>query len=433
MSTGLAERFRSALRAGTLDPSEPGIRTGLAAGWQVAVGAVVLLAIVSRSPSLFTNAQFYCEDGKVWYANAYNSGWLHTLFWPNVGYLCVAERLGAGVALLVPLLWAPLVMACIGTFCQWLPVGILLSSRCQRWASLRTRFLFAVVYVVLPNTQEIHVVLTNAMWHLALAAALLGFSTAPVSWWGRAGDCALFALAALSGPFCLVLAPVLAVFWWVRRQRWTLVTLGMVFAACITQIAFLMQHDSERAMAALGATPRLFVMILGGNVFAGAVLGGLPIFKYLPFAVLLLSFVGGLGVSLYCLAAANLEIKLFLLLCMALLLAGLHSPMIAGPDPMWDRLTRVPFSRYWFFPMLGFLWAAIWCLLYARVRVVQAVAALYLLALPIGVIHNWRFPPFADEHFAASVERFESAKPGEHVIIAIAPEAWTMDLVKKTP
>ena len=78
-------------------------------------------------------------------------------------------RLAAGLALLFPLNWAPLVMATVGLLIQSLPVTILLSSRCRAWAPLPTRIVLAAIYVAIPNAREIHIVATNTMWHLAVS------------------------------------------------------------------------------------------------------------------------------------------------------------------------------------------------------------------------------------------------------------------------
>jgi len=118
------------------------------------VFALVVIALFSRSPSLFTHAQFYAEDGTIWFAQAYNLGWLHSLTLPQAGYLNTMPRLAAALALLFPLNWAPLVMATVGLIIQSLPVTILLSSRCRTWAPLPTRMVLAAIYVAIPNARE---------------------------------------------------------------------------------------------------------------------------------------------------------------------------------------------------------------------------------------------------------------------------------------
>ena len=75
--------------------------------------------------------------------------------------------------------WAPLIMNLAGALIQALPVTALLSRRCAPWGPLPVRMAMAALYIAIPDAPEIHVVLTNAMWHLALLQALLAFSASP--------------------------------------------------------------------------------------------------------------------------------------------------------------------------------------------------------------------------------------------------------------
>ena len=119
------------------------------------------------------------------------------------------------------------------------PVPILLSARSRNLASMPTRMLLAALYVALPNAREIHLVATNTQWHLALTAALVAFACSPQTWRGRLFDVVVLAVAALTGPYCIVLAPVVLLFWWVRRQPWSLVVFALVSAVACVQIAVL--------------------------------------------------------------------------------------------------------------------------------------------------------------------------------------------------
>ncbi len=188
--------------------SEWSVREGLSAGWQIVFFVLALAAIFSRDPSLFTHPQFYAEDGVAWYAQAYNLGWLHSLTLPHGGYLCTVQRLGAGLTVGLPLLWAPLPMMIVGLLMQALPVPILLSSRCRNWATLPMRLAFAAAYVAIPNATEVHVVLTNSQWHLAIVIALLAFATAATTWPWRIFDIGILLLGALQpGRLLFLLIP----------------------------------------------------------------------------------------------------------------------------------------------------------------------------------------------------------------------------------
>jgi hypothetical protein len=404
---------------------------GLSVGWQLLVFFAVLIALFSRCPSLLTNAQFYAEDGMYWFAQAYNGGWLHSLTLPNVGYLSTLERLGAGLSLLVPLRWAPLVMAIAGLLVQALPVTILLSPRCRNWAPLPTRMLLAALYVAQPNAKEIHIVFTNSMWHLALAVVLLAFGSSPRTWGGRLCDSVLYLIAALSGPFCILLIPLVLVFWWVRRQRWSLVVVALLSIGAFIQIFFLL-HSPARTHGDLGVSLAPLLRIWGGNIVACAMFGGYPLGRMAPMFLIVPAALGGLAICLYCLRFAKLEWKLFLVYCAALLAASLRSPLIPPIKPLWEMLAYQNSARYWFFPTLAFVWSAVWCALYARQHFVKIVGACVFLAMSIGIVDSWIYRGYPDEHYALSLRLMREAKPGEHVIIPIVPEGFHMELVKKT-
>jgi hypothetical protein len=406
-------------------------RDGLSIGWQFAVFGMVMIALFCRSPRLLTHAQFYAEDGTIWFAQAYNGGWLHSLSLPQAGYLNTMPRIAAGLALLVPLAWAPLVMALTGMLVQGLPVPLLLSERLRNWASLPTRMLLAAIYVALPNAREIHIVATNAQWHLALAAALVAFASSPQTWRGRVFDIALMLAAGLSGPFCIVLTPVILLFWWLRRQSWSLIIFALTGLGACTQIALLVR-STHRVQGAMDATPEAFLRMLGGHVVACAMVGSYSFAKLAPMTFIVPVALGGLCIWLYCLRFANLEWKLFLIYCAGLFAASLRSPLTPGHKPAWDVLLVDNSARYWFFPMLAFVWSAVWCAVYGRDRLFQIAGTCVLLIMTVGIFRDWKCGVFyADDHFAVSLLRLREAKPGEHVIIPVAPDGWHMELVKK--
>jgi hypothetical protein len=200
--------------------------------WQHAlVFAAVAIAIISRRPDALLNPQFYAEDGGVWFADAWNLGFLHSFTLPEGGYLNTLPRLACGLAVLVPLRVAPLLLNWFGIVIQALPVNVLLTARCASWGPLWIRALQAGLYVALPNSGEIHVTITNAHWHLALVACLIAFSQAPKTAAWRVFDVVIVALTGLTGPWCLILTPLVAAFWWYRRQPWSVVIAGLL-AGC---------------------------------------------------------------------------------------------------------------------------------------------------------------------------------------------------------
>src|ERR1039457_6186574 len=98
---------------------QPGIRP-----WQH--GAISLFAcaiLAARRPDAIFHSQFYAEDGHVWFADAYNLGWWPALFRTWTGYFLTLPRLAAALALLVPLLRAPLLLNIVAICIQALPAS----------------------------------------------------------------------------------------------------------------------------------------------------------------------------------------------------------------------------------------------------------------------------------------------------------------------
>jgi hypothetical protein len=405
-------------------------RDGLSHSAQLMVFGIILVALFSRCPSLFIHAQFYAEDGTVWYAQAYNSGWVQSLLIPQAGYLQTLPRLGAGLALLAPLRHAPLVMALIGALIQVLPAMILFSERCRTWAPLSTRVLFATVYVALPNAKEVHVVLTNSQWHIALVGVLLAFAAPPKGWAGHFFDCLLFAVGGFSGPFFIVLAPLVLIYWGSRRRSWSLAILAVMSIGAVTQIMVLV-FGGLRVRKDLGANLDLFLRMIGGDIVAGSLFGSHGYALRSPMFLIVPAAFCWFAICLYCVRWANLELKLFVVYCAALLAASLRSPYVAGPKPIWEELAGDTAARYWFLPMLAFVWSSIWCARYAANRLLSIPSTAILLLMIIGIVVDFRYRPFHDEHFLQYARYVQDAPPGTHITIPIVPDGWKMELVKR--
>ena len=186
-------------------------------------GLAFLLAcciLITRRPDAVFHAQFFAEDGHVWFADAYNLGWWNTLFHAQDGYFQTLPRLGAALALLVPLAMAPLVLNLIAIAFQALAVNLLLSSRSAAWGSLRFRALLAGTYLLLPNCREMVAIITSSQWILALCVFIILVASTPKSLAARLFDFAVVLLSGLTGPFCFFLLPIALFLTWKRREVW---------------------------------------------------------------------------------------------------------------------------------------------------------------------------------------------------------------------
>lgn len=394
------------------------------------------LVLASRRPDAIFHAQFLQEDGHVWFADVYNFGWWSGVWRIYEGYHHVFPRLGAALALLVPLTLAPLVLNVIAILIQALPVNLLLSTRSTAWGSLRFRALLAFIYLALPNTREMLDNISQAQWPLTLCAFLLLVAEPPRTAAGRFFDVAILLLCGLTGPQCIFLLPIALFLAWRARSRWHAVAAGILALTCAVQGWGLLNGGfASRPHAALGASPLLFVRILAGQVFLGTLLGGNRLAAESSTGVsifLAATAVAGVALALFCLARSPLPMKLFALLTAALFAASLLSPTAYPPAgvTMWQLLAEASGIRYWYFPCLVFAWLLLWGIR-SKSQALKAVSILPLCMMCFAIPIGWRIPPMSDLHFASAAKRFEAAPAGTTAIFPENPTGWNMQLVKR--
>jgi hypothetical protein len=229
------------------------------------------------------------------------------------------------------------------------------------------------------------------------------------------------------------LLPLALLFWWKRRQRWSLVVIALISLSAFVQIAEIAFHSADRSIAgaSLGANPLTFARLFSGQVVVAALRGENRFALHASPVYACVVAAAGACVLLYCAVKANLELRLFICFATLLLFAALRSPAIAGPAAQWQLLELVPGGRYWFFPTLAFVWSLLWLAAQERVKVLRTIGVLALLVGCSGIRKDWRYPRFNDEHFAEYVHRFDVAPPGSSVAIPIYPEPLSFTLVKK--
>ncbi len=406
----------------------PGVRSLWA---QLGVLLLAACVIVARRPDALVHAQFWAEDGKVWFANAYNLGWWHTFLLPYEGYFQTQPRIVAVAALLVPLKDAPLVLNVFAILFQALPVCLLLSPRSSAWGGLGFRVLCAAVYLALPNCDEITLTITNSQWLLALCAFLVLASAAPRRRWARCFEVLILLLCGLTGPFCLFLLPVALLL--ARRQPWRWARCGVLAATALVQAVSLARHHASRPHGQLGTGFAQFARLLGGRIYLSTLTGhnlwrgsshkGLA-------ALALLCVMGTVVLAVACRYAPT-EMRLFVLFAAVIFAASLVTPTSypkAG-EAVWQMLIQAGSIRYWFFPSLAFAWCILYCLRERR-RWVRASGACLLLCLCYGMYNDWNHPAPEDLHFAAEAQLFQEAPPGSAVVLPLNPRGWSMRLVK---
>ncbi len=415
--------------AGTATPGRS--RTLPPWGWPLAA-VVAVTVVISRRPDAVTHAQFYAEDGTVWFAAAYERGFASLLI-PYNGYLQTLSRLVAIIFTPLGLRWAPLAFNLIGIAVQVAPALFLLSSRLEDAAPLSGRASLAAAYLLIPSF-ELDVTLTNAQWHLAVLATLIVVARAPRGWLERLFDVSAVLICALTGPFGFLLLVVLGIRWLRGRERWWMV-LGSLCLICDVIQGVAIIASGRPATGSLGATPARLLELIADKV----ILDGLFAQDFKPVVYLqpgpgtavaagLIDLAAG-AVVLAALVRGPAALRLFILTAGSIALAGVASPLVSASE-QWARLLVPSVGQRYFF-LAECAWLA--CLLWAVTRLhpipLKGLGVLLVgAAMAVGLAAAWQYPPFYNDHPETYADEFNAAKPGTTFVAPINPPGWTIRL-----
>lgn len=404
--------------------------------FHVSVTFCCLVLLLSRRPDAFLNPQFYAEDGRVWYADAYNYGVLYSLITPEAGYYQTISRIVAIISLLVPLVFAPAIFNFAAIAIKAIVVNFLVSSRMSELVpSFGYRLAIAFVYIALPHSSETHGNLTNVQWHLALLAFLV-IVAPPKGTIGKVFDVVVVAVSAVSGPFCLLLLPVAAIRLVKRRERWNATLLVILAIGSAIQLSALLTTERPSRQP-LGASFALGQGIVAGHWFVSAILGErwhgwlIRNSAWNVGAAIVVNLIGFAAI-VWAWISSKLELRLLLVFALLIVVGALISPASSSEVPQWTAMWMAGNgSRYWLVPIFSFFVV----LLFLSSRDapgawVRYAAAIVLVASLIGIVSDWRYPRFKDLEFTKHAAAFQNAPSGQEVTVPINPD-WEMRLRKK--
>lgn len=393
-----------------------------------ACALVFACLLLSRDPAILADAQFWAEDGTVWFAQAHRLG-LAALVRPESTYLQTVSRLVAWLATPLPLRWSPTAYAAAAFLIQLLVPLFFVSERCATlWPRRAERFAFGCLLMVLPNTTEVYVNLTNSQWHLAMLAFLI-LQAAPAASIGAFWfDSAALALSALSGPFSILLLPTAALALWAAPSRAQLVRTVLVGAGAIVQLAVILGAAHVRSSAPLGASVAVLMQIVADQIlYAG--LFGISTLNAVAQGPLWRSGVGPAALCVLALVMAVASCRsrgwpmvqacLFATLVVA---AALAHPQISITDPQWPAMTRPNSgSRYFVVPLA--VWLAVCASLLRHPRAVLRVLAGAAVGctLLVAVPSDWTRWSEPDRGFPALARQFDASPRGTVMTLPIRP------------
>ncbi|MFH1947464.1 MAG: hypothetical protein ABIJ23_04905 [Candidatus Magasanikbacteria bacterium] len=400
--------------------------------------------VVSRRIDVITCAQFWGEDGSIWFAQAYNLGILKSIFLPYTGYLQTFSRIIASFSQFIPLVLVPLFYNLSAIFIKILPVNFLLSGRFSHISKKMLPFvIFAFIYLVLPNTSEVFANVTNTHWYLSLLAFMVIVSKPAENMPGKFFDFFIIILSSLSGPFVIFLLPLSFVYWYKNKNRQKLIiSVLLLFFSFMQGALIIFTANDVRSTMELGISFMSFIKIVAGQIFIASVFG----YKWFVYIydlflneiniwsriVYLIVFFVGLSVMIFTLLKSKLEIKLFLIFSWLVLFASLFTPMVSLTQKQWEIMSLPgAATRYWFIPMLGFVLSLVYIACQKEYKSFRFVGLFAIILMLIGISYDWVFPKWNNLDYKNQVRTFEQVELGEEYNFFIQPEGWQMKLIKK--
>ncbi|MDU6412290.1 MAG: glucosyl transferase [Yersiniaceae bacterium] len=400
-----------------------------------------------RRPDILTNAQFWAEDGVIWYKNAYESGVLKSIFYPQNGYYQTISKIVGGLSIFTPIAYAPLLTNALGILIRAAVVWFFLSKRFD-FLSLIPRVFVALYFVLMPYTDEVHANITNVHWFLALYSLMILMANKSESILWRSHDVIILFISSVSGPFSVFLLPCLALKYlsiegfsdifninkiikFFKSSHHTIILIG----AIIQIIAILTSSESSRSSAPLGAD----LLVLSNIISSRVVVSTLAtenislLFWDTPLLSVLTSFVFLSGVILVIKTRDWRPISLLLL---STLIVGfsLAKPMISLTEPQWPILrSYLADQRYFVLPHIT-IFTLIALLSFKACKSIYAKAVhifIFSITIVFLIIKFFTITPLPDQHWKESARRFNIASPGDVVIMPITPPGWAIKITKK--
>lgn len=391
--------------------------------------AVCVAALVLRNPTAFRLPQFYAEEGRYFFADAYNDGWT-SLFWTANGYFHLLPRLLANLSLSVGIPYgaipAVFVYGC-------LPFYALLWARIHTRLDLplAARAALCLATVLVPVGNEVFMSQTNIQWVLAPVPLVLYLGRPASNRAQRGVDLLFLILCCFTGPYALFTVPLIAAHAALTgrlRAGRSVLEIGGA-AAVISGISLLRFGTLSRVDGPPESTLFGFAQLTTKTFYAPLITLGV---EYLPdLAVVVMAL--ALPVALLAFGRAALRSRNgAALLFLACSLAAFAGTLLS----YWrDPALPSPYSyamRFFYLPVLFLLWALIAASPWERRFAVWwgAVFLWYFVQIPSFNSESMWAVPAPDLRWDRYAARLEQ---GEALTVPITPLGWDMHLEAKPP
>jgi len=380
----------------------------------------VFSALLFRRYDAFTNPQLWAEDGTVFLQQYINSG-TSSLFMPYAGYLHTIPRMVVfmfgGVNLShIPLCYnmATFIIVLLVAYSLWQSASYL---------GLNNRILYATAFLFLPIGAEMFMNITNIIWFTALY--LVNFIFIGHKHGNKYLNILFVLLAGLTGPFSLLLSPIVLLLILTERKNITrekLIPFLLILTCGVIQLYFIKQ--AGKIARGMPGDPesihllRLFTNNVSDVLFLNS--GYLP--EMSPLKKLALSLVA-LGYFVYLFFNRYMQISIrgkFILIITPIVFLG---SFIAAFWPNESKVLALNCPRYYFIPYACIAWVFI--LSYDQKIKIHHIA----IYMAFFLLQSKReISSFPDKHWKEEVLQY---KNGQRQDIDINPEGWKVTLPPK--
>lgn len=398
----------------------------------VSVVFVCAAIIFLRRPDAITQAQFWAEDGAVWYATAYRHG-LGSIFMTYAGYFGTVYRIVAATALTLPFSSVAIFFNIVALCFQLLPVLMLCGGRLPFIKYRSLGILLSLIYVCVPNSAEVFSNFSNIQWHLTFLVLLIILAKPSERLTWKIFDYSALILTGLSSPVAIMISPILLWLYWRHRTPRYRNLLFVAFCLAAIQLLYILFLSHYERVGISHPNIHYFIEMLTGQVFIGGLLGQNSVnILYKDPPALLAVFTLCAGIITYVFIKGPEWLKLCIAYSGILIVAMLASlKPVAGFDP-WQGLTNpTGGQRYWYIPILIWIGVLMWMALRGPAKVARVIGTVGMLILIIGIVQDWRITPKTDRNFQYYVTQFEKAPSGTKIKIPTNPEGWYVNLIKK--
>jgi hypothetical protein len=226
-----------------------------------------MLVIFLREPLFFLEPRLWAEEGTRYYSYAYHYSqgrlWYKGLLNVQLGYFSLWPNVASTIAAnLIPIEQVPLVTTLMAFLIQLIPLGLIIWSNADFWASPLRKSVGVLIYLLTPVSAGIWLNTINSQFYLAFVTILILLEPAenhlPRKWVYRF----LLVVGGLTGPLSSLLVPMYALVAWLDRDRERAVQAITLGVCAVIQVGLLVYHSgSDQSIGVRLADGRIYLLL----------------------------------------------------------------------------------------------------------------------------------------------------------------------------